>query len=633
MYFFSELFLTTKRLEPEIPTGEKGIVADGHVNVYQNVYNEQTDHSLTGGNLVGQLKLQVKGKRLPKTKNYLTSFELHRYALENIKTIGGLVLLVAGLPRDERKETIPYYADLSVQNVELFLSQMGRNQATFNVPLQRFPTDPNEIYRYVYHLTERQSENCLITPDDTMLENAEGFTITLPHSVDLSRPQLFGGPTSSAIIKMIGPDNRTRAIKAMLKITPESYQLRRWEDMEVSCGETTYSETRRRKVKGEIIEFYLSPGICLSLDPTSDRQTNHMRYQSNLHYALNDLLFMDALCKGTPIQLNGIAAFEFKASRSGKLKEFLEPLDYFLALTEMCEDLGIDPKLCRVADLSESAAENLRDVCLCHSGKASFTNKQAIPLRHELDLGAGKILLLWVKDDETGRWVPTSFFDTTKHVFAVTQQNPNTKHKQLVPVTPYDFIPFGELGDVLNLRPDLLVPAYEKLVGDFVVSQANQTVLSLIASADKTPHRRNELLTMASDLNRWTIEQDKDCLYYTINSFQIKKRLGTFTDSDREAVHTIWMNAGRQIYGVDSLSIETGTSILLDKTEGIDYLLGKMGESDREFFKTLPIYFFHQIRGCGYVLGSPNNEADWSRIEKRIMDEEVEETVKAINRR
>lgn len=626
---FEDLFLSTKRLKPEIPRDDKGIITDGKVCVFQNEYNQQGDHSLADDNFIAWLKVQVKGKTLPKTKGYLTSFELNRDELQNIAKVGGLVLFVAGLPRDERGEKIPYFADLSLPNVELFLRQMGRNHARFSVPLQSFPTNPIGIYRYIHHLAIRQSENSLTTPDDALLENAEGFSITVPDSIDLSRPQLFGGPTSSAIIKIIGPNNQPQTIKALLKITPEDYLLREWEGMEVSCGEIAFSKTRRRKLESGEIEHYISPGICLTFDPNKVEQNFEVRYQSHLRYTLDDLLFMDALRKGKPILLNGEPTFEFKASRSRKLREFLEPLEYFQALNEMCGELGIDPKLCRIADLSESASNNLLDVCLCFSNKAVFNNEQGIPLRHELDLGAGKIQLLWVADEETGKWKPTSFFDTTKHVFAVTQEDPATKQKQLVPVTPYEFIPKGELGDVLNLHPELLVPAYEKLVGDFVLPHANDTVLSLITSADKTPHRRTELLKMALDLSNWTLQQDPDSPTYRINNFQIKKRLGIFTDDDQVIVQGLWNDARNHAYGEESLSIEVGSCILLGKFVGVDYQLENMGKTEQESFKTLPIYFLYQTQGEEYVLGSPNNDEDWSRVEKRILNEEFKEIAQA----
>ncbi|APT84654.1 hypothetical protein [Corynebacterium aquilae] len=621
---FRRLCRSTKRLQANIPDGEKGKITDGFIDVFENVHNKQTDQTLKDGNFLHRLDVQVKGRLLPKNKDYLKSFPLYRNDLENIKKVGGVVLLVAGVSRKTEEAEIAYYADLSVQTVDLLLSR-GRLRSKLSIQLQSFPTEPAEIYRYVRHLAKRQGTKNLITPDGALLNNAKGFSVTLPQQIDLTRPQVFGGLKDSAIIELIGPNEQKHVMNVLIKVTPEDYQLHKVEDLEVSCGDVTFSDIRKRRLESGKVELYFSPGICLTFDPKSNKQTFELQYESSLHHVLKDLLFMDALREGMPIKFNGESAFNFQKSRSKFLKEFLEPLDYFVALSNMCGDLSIDPKLCKVTDLSDTASKNLRDVYLCHVGLASFKHKQNIPLRHDLHLDKVKILLLWVPDEETGKWKPTSFFDTTKHMFAVTKQDPTTKQNHIEPVTPYDFIPHGELGDIINLQPDLLVPAYENLVGDSVASRANRTVLSLITSADETPHRRVELLKMASDLNKWTIEKEKENHSFLINRLQIKKRLGGLTDEDRKTTDAMWANACSQVYGDESLTIEVGTSILLGKHDGVDYLLSKMENTERECFKLLPIYYLHLNRVEDYISGSPDNQEDWSRIEQRLLNKEFEE--------
>ncbi|CAB0641997.1 hypothetical protein CIP107565_00892 [Corynebacterium diphtheriae] len=136
---FEDLFLSTKRLKPEIPRDDKGIITDGKVCVFQNEYNQQGDHSLADDNFIAWLKVQVKGKTLPKTKGYLTSFELNRDELQNIAKVGGLVLFVAGLPRDERGEKIPYFADLSLPQRRTFLAADGAEPCKILRPTAKFP--------------------------------------------------------------------------------------------------------------------------------------------------------------------------------------------------------------------------------------------------------------------------------------------------------------------------------------------------------------------------------------------------------------------------------------------------------------------------------------------------------------
>lgn len=622
--YFTELFLNTKRLDPEIPIGDKGRITDGHVNVFKSVHNQQTDHSLKDGDFLGRLQVQVKGQLFPKNKNYIKSYPLAKHQLENIQKIGGVVLFVAGLPRDNEGDKIAYYADLAVENAEGFLNQMGKYQSSISIPLKLFPTDPQEVYRHIRHFQKRQSARNIITPDDKIMKNATGFTITLPHPIDFREPQVFGDPTSSAIIEVNGPGEQTQAINAVFQITPEDYLLRERQSLTVSCGDISYLSTRWRRIASDIIEHHISPGICVTFNSAGTVRSFSLHYQTFVHFILKDLLFIEALQNGLPFLINNKEVFKIDSPDSD-LDHFLEPLNYLNELIKMCDIFGVDPKLCRLADISEYAAESLKKICACLFHNAAFENRQGIPLRHEIDLGNYKLQLLWVFDQTADRWVPTNFFDTTNHVFAAVNGDLNGEQNNYVGVTPYDFFRKGELGTILNLCPESLVSSYQNLSGEDALIHANQTVLNLIESADQHQNRRVELLSMASDLNSWTIEKDESSLHYAINRFQIRKRLGEFTDADQIEVRRIWEKAEGKQFGDDSLRIEAAASILLDRAEGITYLLGKMTASERDYFKSFPIYFLHENRERPYIIGTPNNDEDWARVEAKIMAEQTDQ--------
>ena len=130
---FEELFDQTRYLEPSFTVGEKGKITDGCVHIFNSPHNQQGDHSLKNGNYVGRLDIQIKGKKLPKSGNPLRSFELTRDELENFERVGGVVLLVAGLPRTETAVPLLYYADLAQSNIRLIVDAMPKTQSALSL--------------------------------------------------------------------------------------------------------------------------------------------------------------------------------------------------------------------------------------------------------------------------------------------------------------------------------------------------------------------------------------------------------------------------------------------------------------------------------------------------------------------
>ena len=167
----------------------------------------------------------------------------------------------------------------------------------------------------------------------------------------------------------------------------------------------------------------------------------------------------------------------------------------------------------------------------------------------------------------------------------------------------------------------MLVESYQRIPGDRGKDLAHSTVLKLIASADSTLNRRHELLAMAATLNNWILEVEPSVHSHEINKYQIKKRMGELSDEDLQRIKEMWQSAEQKDYGDTSLSIEIATSILLGKTDGIGYLLDKMDDADQESFKSLPLFYLHENHGNPYILGEPNNEAEWMKVKENIEQE------------
>lgn len=616
---FGTVFDRTGRLEPEIKEGEKGKITDGFVYVYTDLPNAQSDHSLRDGTLVGRVPVQVKGKELSEANDPLRSFSLERHELENIAKVGGTVLLVAGLPGLDSRTPTLHYADLAPDNARYALEQMKPDQQKRAVKLKPFPTESDEIVSLFMVLQRRFSLRSVIDPNDDLMKSAEGLTVVTPGEVDYTRPQLFGGPGSSAIISVVQAGGEEQVINTILQVTPEEYGLMRNENLVVSCGDVEFDDTRKRKKDGRV-EFYLSPGISFELD-RDGKCTFHLRFQRMLYYVHKDVKFLSALAKGESVRFNGIETLKFGGDTS-KFGTYIRTSTYLKDLERLCQHFDIDSRLFPVADLPKSTIDRLRTLAANVLSGAEVKINSSIPARDSVDLLGKKIQLVW--DDAGGDLQAHSFFDLSRMSLAASLSDHETDEPVAERVTAFEFFTDSDLAVILNLNPGLAVEGYRRIGGDRAAELAGFTVLKLLSAADKTFERRRELLEIAKDLNAWVSSVLSDDIFVKLNELQVAYRLGELDDTDADLLERTWWAAKNLQFGQNSLAVELETSILLRKFEGVNYLLDQMDFEDRSGYLKSPIMFLYELQEP-YEVGEPSNARDWLRIEREIEEEQIKE--------
>lgn len=616
---FRSIFHKTRKIEPAFTVGEKGAITDGHVDIYSSGYNAQTDHSLQDGSYVGRLPVQIRGKLAHKNRK-LKSFKVKRSELENIKKIGGLVLLVATIDRKSHVAIDPYFVDLTGANAQHFLEQMTKTQDSKMVPVRPFPVDPEEVFEYVTHLNRRYRTGLPSIPNDTTMKNLDQIKVTLPYEVDLSKPQLFGGPGSSAILESIGYAQETQFIDAILQVTPASYTLSTLDNLSISCGGVEFDSCRRRRVNASTFEFYISPGIRLTFGPEGQRKAR-LRFQTSLSDVIKDQRFLAGVRNNDWILANG-ERWLLLDHPNKAIEQFIKPLPYLEDLERLCETFGVDPRLFKVGDLPHEQLESIKRVVLCLFYEAELDNAQGIPLRQSLKVNGDAIELLWIFEEANGKWVPVSFFDSSKFWCRASLNDGELIDGEPVQelVTPFEFFSAGELTRVLNLNPELLVNSYRRIESHRARELARATTSKLIRAADLRENRRREFLTMALELCRWLRKDSPSDCFLLLDEMQIKKRLGDLTTEDLHSLKQLWKDVGGRTVDEDAIQIEAAASILLGKLGGAEYLLGKMEEPARSTFENQPIAFLRTE--ASYEVGVPNNQSEWEKIENEINQED-----------
>lgn len=620
---FDEFFDATENLEPEIQVGEKGKITDGFVYVYSSSPNAQSDYSLKDGSLIGRLPVQVKGKLVSKTGVPPRSFNLKRHELENMAKVGGVVLLVAGLPRSNSGKPTLFYADLGSDNVKYELAQMASTQASRSVRLTELPADPGEVVSLFAHLQKRFNLTSVIKPNTALMSRVEGITVSTPREVDFSRPQFFGGPGSSAIIAVNLQGGETQVIDSILQLTPEEYGLVRNEDLTVSCGTVAFNDTRRRRRTDDRVEFHVSPGIRFVLD-REGKSSWHLRFQNRLYYAAKDVAFIENLREGLPVCFNGVEAFQFSGG-GAELKEFMRASQYLEDLNKLCSHFSIDPKLFPIASFPEASFDELHTLVLhlFYGGEIQIDSDN--PVRKCIELSGKSIQLVWTNFG--GVWEVHSLFDVSKMTIAGMLNDAEDEKRKYEQVTAFELFDASELSSILNLCPDQVVEGYSKIGDDRAVQLAGYTVLKLITAADEAPERRLELLGIAGKLSKWVLQNNGDDIFANLNDLQIKYRLGKLSDLDRDFLEATWRQARQQAFGDDSLTVELETIILLGKSDGVNYLLGQMTPEDRRAQEKSPVMYLRDVTGA-YLSTEPNNASEWQSIEDEIEREMMQEIVR-----
>ncbi|MCG7277893.1 hypothetical protein MHJ95_02630 [Corynebacterium imitans] len=623
---FRALFDSTRMLEPALETGEKGTITDGYVDIYKSEYNQQTDHGLREGELLGRLPVQIKGKIVGSNRK-LSSFSLSRRALIAIKTIGGLVLLVAAIDKDDHKPRATYYADLMPSDVDYLLSQMSSGQKTKAVPLKGFHNDPEEIYTYIRHSHRRYRSNAVVSPSDELMKATDSISVSLPYEVDWSTPQLIGGPGSSAILEITDKAENKHVIDATLQVTPADYVLHSMDNLRLSCGGVVFDSPRRRRVSEHEAELYVSPGICLTFHAEKKTKVK-LHYRRSLYDALRDQKFLVGMLNGEPILANGQEWLHIGAT-SRRLNKFVKPIQYLEDLNRLCRELKIESRLLNVTDLGEKTLDSLKSLVLCLFHGAGLENEQGNPFRQSIDVNGALIEILWMYNGKESKWVPMSFFDSLEFRCRAYVNDTSEGDRDGLPelVTPYEFFTAEDLARVLNLNLEHAVEAYQRIGTRRARDLVGATVLKLIKAADSTIHRRHEFLSAAQKLSDWVLEDCGKNPQAVINHMQIKSRLDSLAPNDIAVLTQLWNEAGDKGFGEDSLHIETATSILLKKFEGTEYLLSKMRDVDRLAFEEDPLWFLYEYRDVSYIVGTPGDEDEWQAIEDKLERENIEEIV------
>ena len=564
----SRMIASCSVLKAYISTNDKTPFTDGYVDIYSSIRQSKADWR-------GRVPLQVKGRTRRSKKRSLPSYPIARTDLLAYQKDSGVLYFVVAVDPDTSR-CAPYYSVLSPFAIESILTNAPEGRATVPVPLKKLPSDPNSIERIVALALKTRDQNVALGFDPVLFERAKSFTVHTTSELDFSTPITLSPGANDFALVLNTTDGLSIPLSGELHIF--SPQIVKRPDLRIRSGAVTYEGAALRRLGDKDVEAELSDGLRLAfhLEPGSQSTDVSLTLERTLLGRLKALEFYIALLDSEVIEINGNPS-PFEITRSDDDAWIREHLETLHALKDLFEHLGVDTRLIDLDEIDETQTRQLAVLYRAFVLKEEIAHTSAETSSVRQQVGRWHLMFLITPGTEPGKWQFTDPFSIdSRQQFMWSAED--KAGKDAVPVTAYDVVEQEHLGGLLNMRLDSIVAAYEA-ISDFPSTHglADQEVLALIAAADATAERKEELLAGAARLNEWLIEEMPDEPHHLINRWQISSRLGALSVEQRSEIRKLRRTvAGSAI--PRAAQIELACALLLEDGEEVEDLIQQLPE-------------------------------------------------------
>jgi len=566
-------------LDSQIDIGDKTPSTDGHIIIYSDKKKRKSDSPR-------RICVQVKGVTFKEgTKRPSDTFRISRADLETYLELSGCLFFVVTMTKSGRKRKV-HYSLLNPFRIHEILSEMRSNQDTVAIRLEKLPGTTEKIERIIHLATEMKVQRPQLGFDASVLDNVSEISIRGLKKIDLSRPQGFDGTLGEFAVFMKSHGGAITPLPGLFSITPQEYVGELLSGSFSSNG-VTFSDPIRQRIDADTIELHLSAGLMFRLTKRPKGLSGQVKITAseNLKERYRDLKFYLGCLENQAITIDGTPT-AFEGTADSNSEEFVEHYHFLERVMILLEVLGIDAGLISMDMLNDKRTRQLAIInkALVEGQEVEGDYDSAGRLLQPI--GPYNIQLLCIPVEAANTW----------RLLDVFKAGELKEHRVWVgspdgtPSTPYDMLNDEELGRCLNLHLDQLVRWYADLESTSATfSLANMTVLRLIAAADGTEERTEELLSAANELNEWLIEEDGDRAHHIVNRLQIKARRGTLFPEERSQARGL-RHESIALPDNTGNNVAASCSILLGQMEDTEDALQRMSAEDQSLFKTLPIW-------------------------------------------
>lgn len=528
--------------------------------------------------------IQVKGKTIKKLPRK-ASYPISRTYLKNYCKDGGVAYFVVFIIGDE---SYLYYSLLTPMNLKRYIEN-SNGQAQISVPLSSI--NNKNIHQFETEFKnfdinrKRQSSYADLKPMslDEALKKGHKINITLSDFENEEKALEYIITNPTYLYAQIESGDKT----SFYPIGYEAYSLVAMQTImePVSIDGRVFYDDYTKTVQADSIN--ISIGDCLSFKVErqnwqSKGQLNFNRSSESVSIISKQLKFIEtAMTKGyikigelvinVKDENNSLSSIRNEISSWERIKELFQLLHISLDLN--------------ISKFSKKDFGNIDLLISALLDKNDIKQSRDINKITTMDLGDYTILLYTEKLENGMYHIEDFFVGAKKLAFAY---NDDEDHKLATSMFSLVFN-HNNYSSFINIDYSLLVNSYNEIrqYNPFITDRANNDMLMILNAFDKAEDKKCDMLQAALDINNWIIKtNDKNHELNIVNNLQIIRRMREFTDDESERLYEL-----AESNEIDT-QMQVAIQLLLDNQKAAEHYFNRLGETEKSFFMSLPIYHF-----------------------------------------
>lgn len=575
------------RLSPEIASGDRTPITDGHIDFYRSEKHTKETHE-------GRVPVQVKGrvtKAKIKASRDVQSFSVEREVLRFFRNHGGGIYFFVPMTEGGQQREI-FYAILLPFKIDRYLNGSPKEQKTFSIKLKRLPEEAAKVEGIVRLAWNGRVQIAASSGNGQLMEQVESLTIHSLAGFDETRPTRLALTETDYVVVAHLSGGAEIALDIDLDIFPQEY-LERDLAVAISCGGVEFSNGLGRRTDEETILVRLAAGLELRLRVTDGRisTTLNLTRDGSVRDQAKNFDFVLAAAAGNPLVIGDST----RGPNDGdpRLEAELRVVRAELAqLIELFDELGIDDDLTPTFEIDDKTK---RMLLALHEGIVEDRPVRGTSDgtgRYEIALGAYKIMVIVMPAEDKGyRRIVDPFDPAKRDRFRIYRLDEGGSPEPIEWGTVYEVLTPEDMASILNLRLRGVVAAYSALEDRAAArDKANLMVLRLISASDlaTAEGHRAYLLKGAADLCEWLLTEDLDSLVHRVNWWQINYRLATLGDADRRDIRAARRSLNR--HDKQAGLLEVCMLILLDEADELNLALSELGDDEVGRLQSWPVW-------------------------------------------
>ena len=570
----TDIISRSNRMSPYIAIGDREPEWDGFI------YLQSLNQKVTG-----RVAVQVKGKtvkRVPQKPTYPVSI----YSLQNYKRDGGIIYFVVYLLDGER---YPYYAKLAPLDLKKYIHD-AKGHSTTNIHLKALPQDIKELEAEIqdfYVDCKRQTSfaySPILTLDNAIKRN---YKIKFNVSGFSDKDSLFNNLYKKSLYLYAEIANETGNVDYPIGDGSYKIFIGKAINEDISINNIVYFNHCNCYKEDDFIIFLIGNCVRITL-PTeeSKEKTGKLKFESEsqlLSERINQLKFLKNLIEFKQFNIGNVE-MPIKAENIKGYSELVSEIEHLEKIQMLFGSLGITTDEFNLGNLSEEDWGKIELLA------KAIVDKKAVGQKHELNaITSAEIanykFMLFAQKEDNGKYRIYNFFDSEKEIlFAYDDGGKKLATSMFTFVfCKSDFTTYN------NMDYSKLLPSYEGAAkyNPYITDRANNDMLMALKGYDQMDKKDDRLYQAILSLCDWIIKYSPDKLpIHIINKYQVVKRKRELTKEEKKELCMLLSEVP------NDNDVQTAIHLLLDNKTQAELYFDSMNESEKKFFKSLPIYFF-----------------------------------------